>query len=73
MSLAKEPQLLAFPTDTNYTYLIYYQDSGAWWVKRIDETNAQIYIANEKNNPGKTINDALTGYASLNYNYYKDL
>lgn len=64
---------------TNYTYLIQYQPTrlnkgGVWQVKRISVNSPNnIMLANIKNNPNKTIDNALTDYETLTYNYLSDL
>lgn len=64
---------------TDYTYIISYNPTrmskkGVWEVKRISNANPiEFKIANSRNNPTKTIDNALTEYETLIYNYLSDL
>jgi hypothetical protein len=44
-----------------------------WTVKRWDEENKEIKIADVSNNPTKTLTDALTNPQDLIYNYLQDI
>lgn len=71
--MEKKFLLKVFETE-NYTYLVFITETKVWYVKRISNSSPlEIKYANEKYNPGKNINDALTNPESLVYNYYHEI